>query len=523
MIWRSLAFWLKNNIKYIYRLLLIILWLILYQYGHLTINRLILFIVIILFIFIFKFFLINWQYIYINKLDIIILFYLDIIKLIYIYIIIYLYVLIYYLSKFNFRFFNYIIWIINHIIINPVLGLISRLYDILQFWKSRSLIDIFFNRIYGVLISILFFTPIFNYLLIIFNYYNLYLYIYILWIIFSILEDYKKQISEYKYLKYFKYLVYLKLYKDISFLLMTRNDLSIFSFLIINNLNKLPNFFVKKSAFNLNYIHCIVIHNVKYIIIDYNEFLLSNKITNVKNNMFNNNILYSTFFKSFFIKTSSIISDIFKHLSNLEYLKFQNYTVLNKIELKKINELKIFIIYLLNLVLFFLFNIAKLIGMSNIEISNLLTYKINSDYFIKFNETILIKEINLKKINIYISNQDFETHKNMFQSMYLYLNIWNYCNQEDILYIDFDNNLLLKKYIEIFKKDVQKYINHLEIKDRYDVIIHNENLISMECEKVKNELIQNWLNQSLDLTSSNLYRKSYNDLNKLNEYIKSLI
>ena len=519
-----MAVWLKTNMKYIYRLLLIILWAILYQYNYITIYKLIIFFLLIFVIFLYKLFLDNKKYVYLNKLNILIILFFDILKLIYIYIIIYLYVLIYYLSKFNFKFFNYIIWIINHIIINPVLALISRIYCILEIWKIQSLIDIFFNRIYGWLFSLLVFTPILTNL---FNndYIYIYIYLYIIWIIINIIHDYIELIlKNFKYGWIFLFVNYMKLYKDINFLLMIRTNLSIFSYWVLNNINQLPIYLIPKSAFYFNFIQCIEIRLNKCMIIDYNYFILHNKIIIMKNCILKNNERYG-FFDNYYILIYNELWEIFKRWSEIEFLRLQmtkvDYIVLTEMQLNKISQLKIFIVYLLKLILFFFFNIFKLIGITNIEILNLLENK--TGYFLEFNQGIILNDIFLSKISLLILDKYFLEHRKLFESIYLYINIWEYCKEiNEIIYINTNNHILIKQYIEIFKKDAKEIFQHSEIRYRYGSS-RVENLIEVEIENLKINLLNEWVKESEDLTELNLYEKSYKRLDELNLFVEKMI
>src|SRR6478609_10530878 len=99
--------------------------------------------------------------------------------------------------------------------------IIQKYYYILYIWASSSFRSIFLNRLYGMILVVLIFSPILGYIYMLLNYSILN--VYILIVIISIIEDNYQRLKEYKSIKFIKYILLfiniLNINKDISIIL----------------------------------------------------------------------------------------------------------------------------------------------------------------------------------------------------------------------------------------------------------------------------------------------------------------
>src|SRR6516164_9658536 len=167
-----------NKIRII-KLLIILLWLCLFIFNCITIRRLVTFCIILLIILVYK------QYVkYVSEVKpiknenlIVLLINIDLIKLLLINIVIYLYIWLFNLLdkvgafmpiEDNISLLNQLLiklvklleWVVKSIIINPILIILHKFYYALYMLVYTSIKELLFQRVFGVILAVLIFTPI---------------------------------------------------------------------------------------------------------------------------------------------------------------------------------------------------------------------------------------------------------------------------------------------------------------------------------------------------------------------------
>jgi len=87
-------------------------------------------------------------------------------------------------------------WLLKALIINPYLIAIHKFYFVLYIWLNTPLNELIWKRIYGTVIAVLIFSPILNYIYILFG--SILLVIYVMLVILNLSYDYSLQIGEIK-------------------------------------------------------------------------------------------------------------------------------------------------------------------------------------------------------------------------------------------------------------------------------------------------------------------------------------
>jgi hypothetical protein len=278
----------------------------------------------------------------------ILLIYIDRMKLWIIHIIIYLYIWLFDILEWTNenKKIKGMIQIFKSIIINPILLIIYKFYYLLYIWMSTPLKIILVNRIYGIIFSVLIFMPLLNILLI-----NNWLYLYILIILISILDDSKFKYKKYINIKLIYYILYiiesLNLNKDILLILEYRSRASIFVILIKNGIKEIKdrNNKINKYAFEINIIYKNALigsqkEMLEKLIIDYDSELKNIKIIKMRESfvLVNN---YFSFFRTFCLNWVFELDLISYNLSHVIYCRLQKFYILN---IEKIRNIRSFII-----------------------------------------------------------------------------------------------------------------------------------------------------------------------------------
>jgi hypothetical protein len=522
----------KNNTILIIQSFLIILWLYLIIFNYITINRLIIFFLILLYIYIYKKLIerikLTKPIENVNKL--ILLIYIDRIKLWIIYLIVYIYIWLFdilELANEN-KIIKIIIQLIKSIIINPVLSIIYKIYKLLYIWMSTSLKTILINRIYGIIFSVLIFIPLLNVLLI-----NNWLYIYILIILISILDDSKLKLKKHQDKVIVYYILYiielLNFNKDIWLILEYRSRVSIFAILIKKGIKEIKdrNNKINKYVFEINTIYQNILIDSKdglseKSIIDYNSKLKDIKITKMRES-FVSIYRYVSFFGVFYISLSSELDYIlFLRFSNIIYYKLQKFYILSIEDLKKLDILENLLYKLMKLILFYLWNVSKVLGENELDILN--DFIISDEYVyynLTYNLNKFISDEKLKEINKIIKNKDFYIQKEYYEQLYLYISISKFFYSEN-RGINYNKYKYINEFIDIYKNDI-KILDSEQCRELQGLrtVDHLEEEIYVGLDKYRNKLIEEWKEQSVDLLIDNFYDKNNKNLNEFNTYVKS--
>ena len=427
----------KNKIKIIQGFL-ILLWLYLIIFNYITISRLIVFFIILLYIWIYKKLIERIKLMKpINSINVLILLiYIDRIKLWIIHIIIYLYIWLFNLLEYSNenQIIKIIIQLIKSIIINPILLIIYKFYKLLHIWVSTSLKIILINRIYGIILSVLIFIPLLNALLI-----NNWFYIYILIVIVSIWDDSAFRLKKYQDKKLIFYMLYimdlLNLNKDILLILEYRSRASIFAILIKNGIKEIKdrNNKINKYAFEINIIYKNALigsqkEMLEKLIIDYDSELKNIKIIKMRESfvLVNN---YFSFFRTFCLNWVFELDLISYNLSHVIYCRLQKFYILN---IEKLEILEDLLYKLIKLILFYFWNLLKVLGEDK---SNILNNFIIKNQFVGYDLIYdyekLLSNKKLIEINEIIKNKDFYLYKEYYERMYLYISISGFFYNEN--------------------------------------------------------------------------------------------
>jgi hypothetical protein len=528
----------KDNKKKIIKFLLIVLWVFLFIFNYITLTRLMVFLIILLMIFLFKQVIddVKTMKPIKNIYLLILLINIDKIKLILINFIIYLYIFIFNLLEWsnNNKLVKLLEWILKSILINPLLMIIHKYYYLLYIWVSSSLRNIFLTRFYGMILVVLIFSPILLYIYKLLGYSILN--VYILMIMISIIEDNYEILKEYKYIKYILLIIdLLKINKDISIIFEYRNNVSVLSILIKKTISQIKerNTLINNYGFYVNYIYSNILvgfnNDVRKNIIDYNSLLKNSKIMKMKVALVDN---YSSLFGSYYLYISFEFDYYLDFIVQIEYYKLQRFYKLNNEDLIKLKKIEEILYLLVKLILFYFFNVLKLIGYSDIEVLDEL--KVNEEYIyydLRYDRMLLLSNKQLEKIDKIIKNKDFYVYREFYEQMYLYTHLWDFSyywvsnNEENNMEngINCNKYPYIDEYIDIFKNNT-KIINEDwdELKSlRTMDTLEEETCISLN--NYRNRLIKEWQYQSKDLSINNFYEKNNINLLELNNYVKDEI
>ena len=184
-----------------------------------------------------------------------------------------------------------------------------------------------------------------------------------------------------------------------------------------------------------------------------------------------------------------------------------------------------FIYFWLKLILFYLWNVLKLIGVKEEEIIN--NFKIEDDFcyeLIHEDYILNISEENKIKVGRIIKNIDFYKYSEFYEQLYLYGYVWEY-------YYNSNKGINYNKY-EHIDKSVNTFKNFslfFDIKKRSrlgfiraGVGSKNDKYVYMDLMEIRCILINEWREHSKDLSLENFYEKNYEVLREINIYAMSM-
>jgi len=499
----------QNNYKL--NLLFVLIWILLYNYGYITENRIIIFLFVIFCICLYKICSKKIQEInFIYRANLLYIFlWIDYFKLFLINILIFMSIKIYEL-KFSYKnnlIINLLILMFENIFINPVKMILYKIYNVLYIWKITSIIEIFFKRIYGSILGILIFSNVIGYLCYLMNYSVLN--VYILLILINCIDEILKS-DKWRDYKIKEYFYFINLNKDIFKIIKLRSETSLLSLYIqkllnISNVsyndNKIKNF-----AFIIN-----IFYFTKFKIVDHLNQIKQFKLYN-----------HSFIFIPFYDNIVSCLNNYFRLLATLEYILIKiksdsNILILKKFTKKDILQLNDFMLLIIKLLLYYLWDFENLgKDLDKFSFSNLKISKISTIYELEYtaDKELLYKVHAIN--NIVLKFFDIQENRYFYEQFYLYEKI--------VSSYDLNNNIVMPTVILNFEN--YKNIEHNAIKLLDKLLIINsiyeidieffranelDNNIEQEIFEKLNEykisFIEEWQNsKSLDIELANYKR-----------------
>lgn len=557
---------LANNI-WLVNLLFVALWIVSFYYGLITYGRILISILIILIIYLYK----NLT-LYLLKAkpttNIYILLFLlkvDKIKSFLIYIVIYLYVWLFDLLDYakNSKYKKLYICvkvlrvIVESMLINIILLIIHKFYYILYKWMFMPFKELIRNRLFGMVLAVLIFTHIVAYVIEFLNHNILNVYIFIL--VLSVMDDISENnvyIKNYKYYNKFNYVwkvfslvQLLNFHKDISWVLSYRSRVSIIAQLIKKNTKYIVTTHsrVDKYAFEFMFKYGLsIVPPVSYDIFnyadleqfilslyerrevfDYDSFIRYSKLLCMKistNKRFNDYI-----FRVFYGKLCLRIEIYSYILEKIELYKayklnpghkFINYThqQFTEEELIKLEKVSVVVYKILKLILFYVWNICKLLEGDNFDIYSKFQLKevnfYKSPYLDDYSDEVLEKIE--KEI---VRDKDFNIYREFYEQMYLYISLIEFHDYRNPG-MNCGKHKHVDNYIAIFYEDMEIINEYKHILDFRSASVNYESAIEAGLNLIRLRLIKEWEEELLDLTNENFYEKNYKNLNDLNNYVK---
>ncbi len=515
-----------------WNLIFIILLIVLYYYGYVTESRILIFSLIILLICLYKIIykkVKNTDFLYNENLLYIIL-WVDYLKLSAINVLIFISIKIYALKAFskNNKIIKKAILIFENLTINPFKILLYKFYYVLNIWNETSILEIFFKRIYGSLLGILIFSNIIGYVWYLLNY--SWLNLYILLIVFNSVDEIVKSglISKYKIFTYLEWVTYLNFNKDLFKIIELRSDVSILVLYIQKSLQK-SNLGIKKNKIK-NFAFLIYLYfyksfkNVKII-------KLKTSVKQYKFNQFkistNNN--FKTFFDNFFLYIVTSLENYFELLAQIEYVKIklkkddQFKATFSAKELNQIKELKIFILLVIKMLLYYLWDFENF-NKNEYDFTSLIIDTDFELFHLEYNWDFSTRTKYIKNSNKEIFSINDQFNKSFYEQFFLYANLLSIYKMTTIS-IDFENYNHIENYVEIFFNNLTLFNTKFEEYYKLDIdwerandedlTIRDEVLANLN--KYKDLFMEEWkISKNLPLDKVNFKR-----LKELNDYINS--
>jgi hypothetical protein len=169
-----------------------------------------------------------------------------------------------------------------------------------------------------------------------------------------------------------------------------------------------------------------------------------------------------------------------------------------------------------------LWNVSKILGEDECNIFNDF---IISDEYVYYNLIYDLKKFSsdekLKEVNKVIKNKDFYVHRNYYEQMYLYISVSEFSCFKN-RGINYNKYEYINKFIDVYNNDI-KILDTEECRELQSLrtVDHLEEEIYVRLDKIRNKLIEEWKEQSKDLSVDNFYEKNNKNLNELNTYVKS--
>ena len=513
-----------------WNLLFIAILIILYNYGFVTEYRILIFSIIILWICLYKILLKK-----IKELDILynesllyVILWIDYCKLIWLNMLIFFSIEIYELNFFykNNKIIKNGILMFENVTINPLKILLYKFYYVLNIWNDTPILEIFFKRIYGSLLGILIFSNIIGYIWYLLNY--SWLKVYIILIVINLVDEIvkKQKFKDYKVYKYLEYITFLNLNKDLFKIIELRSNASILVVYIQKSFKK-SNLGIKKNkiktfAFNMYLYFYFKFENVRIIKLKNN--LKEYKFNRLRINRNNN---FKTYFDYFYFDVVTLLEDYLQLLSQLEYVKIKLKkdtdfkATISDAELIKIKELENFILLVIKLLLYYLWDF-EYINKSEYDFKSLI---IDTDFELfhleynwDFSTRIRYDEFSKQEI-FSIHGKD---NKEFYAQFYLYANLLSILHIPTVS-IDFENYSHIEDYVEVFLSNINifnyQFEKHYKMEidwlraNEVDLTIKDEILDKLN--EYKKTFIEEWkISKNLSVEQNNLQR-----LKELNDYI----
>ena len=543
-------------------LLFVLIWLILYIYGNITFLRIIIFICIFIYIYLYKKLLNYVSNIILNEDIIYILLWIDNLKLIIYHLFFFIYTILYDL-KFKYE----LEWlsekltkIFEYFIVFPYYVIMHKYYKVLQIWKNTSLNKIILLRFYGIIISILVFSPLLG---LIWEFLNKnFIYCYLIFVLIIYIHENLKSLLKYKYFNILKYILLLNILIEPPFIFSYRNEISIFVILIKNTINTLYKNQSKtnKFTFNINEIYLSMFSvsinlgklNLKLdekehfklskrYIYNYQENMKGLKIVSVRKTIINKNKFIFEHILGFYF---SSLEDIFKKLTDIKYAKIKSKEL--NLDINKLQRMETFIKYLIEVLLFYLLDLS--LTFRNIEeIKEDLQFDKEGCLFdLNYNQEsvlLFLKEKNINKWREVTWEIDLYEYKNYYELVYIYMNLLdlytfkNYAiDCENYIYIDILLSDLSILEIKNDRKNLDIYIlfpNLKYVPIRYMLEVEDESYentqlgdltkdlknLKKELDNYREELLKKWEGSIYELNKENFYKRNMERLKNLDDYV----
>jgi hypothetical protein len=201
---------------------------------------------------------------------------------------------------------------------------------------------------------------------------------------------------------------------------------------------------------------------------------------------------YVSFFGVFYISLSSELDYIlFLRFSNIIYYKLQKFYILSIEDLKKLDILENLLYKLMKLILFYLWNVSKVLGENELDILN--DFIISDEYVyynLTYNLNKFISDEKLKEINKIIKNKDFYIQKEYYEQLYLYISISKFFYSEN-RGINYNKYKYINEFIDIYKNDI-KILDSEQCRELQGLrtVDHLEEEIYVGLDKYRNKLIE---------------------------------
>jgi hypothetical protein len=398
------------------------------------------------------------------------------------------------ISNNNNKFYNIIIYLILILIINPIKILHHKFYNILWLWKYNNIYTILFNRMFGLILSILIFTNILNYIKYTLGI-SIWLIIYIYILLISISTEFIEDRTKNKWLK----IISINNINTIN-IVYNKLDVSIISWILKSNqINE-----------KINYIISSKIHKIEKFKIGHTWHIL-NLIFYLKNKPSFD--LYFSIRHLLYIYLSRIDEYIYFDYYNWNFENIPNIDIINIKNNKDLVNLKILFDYdykVFKILLFLMWDIEFLLDY-NIKDS----LKIDNNDII-FLSLILNNELIFEKLYFELiknkKGDEFWNDYNIFNKIKFY-DI--YTKSYDHKYnIEYKNNKIVNTYNK-YKNIISNSNLSLLIEINYE----DKKIIDISVYHKHIELLYNdWYNE-LCLNKTHKYKDK---LDKLNDFFNLL-
>jgi hypothetical protein len=492
-----------------WNIVFIIILILLYNNGYVTEYRILIFSIIILLICLYK-----KLYKKVKELDftyrenvLYVILWIDYIKLSLINMLIFFSIEIYELKIIykNNKIIKSSILMFENLTTNPIKMILHKFYNVLNVWKTTSILEIFFKRIYGSVLGILIFSNVIGYVWYVLNY--SWLNVYILILVINLIDEIvrNQKFMDYKIYKFLEYIKYLNLNKNLCKIITLRSDVSIFVLYIKKSIQR-SNLGYRKNkmktfAFFFNIIYEFNIINLRIQIKKYKLYE------------------HKFIFQVFYIDIINCLNNYFRLLGSAEYIlikikKDPNFAYqFTEIDVLK---LKLFVLLVIKLLLYYLWDFEG--ANNNLNINQISTiYELD---FVLIDKAILISNIN--KVN----NIFFDVTKNVefYNEFYLYAKMFsNYDLNNNIvmstLTIDFGIYENLELYAIKMLNQMLVIYNLYEIDIEFCRANEEDSIIEDEILSQLYEYRNNFMEEWQESQKESLEYRNVRRLRELNEYI----